>query len=112
MKDDVDWVSNVLWTDEVHFSLSGSVNTQNCRIRAKENLHAFGKKTLRDLKGTVWCGYTATFVIGPLFSDEICGNRFQTVSRTNEHSALLFKVLLCHNGFAARIISVQIFFFS
>lgn len=38
-------------------------------------------------------------------------NGFQTVSRTNGHRALLFKVLLCHKDFAARIISVQIFFF-
>ncbi|GBL80317.1 hypothetical protein AVEN_92235-1 [Araneus ventricosus] len=29
---DNDWPWNILWTDETHFHLQGSVNTQNCRI--------------------------------------------------------------------------------
>ena len=29
MKDDPDWLLNVMWTDEVHFSFSESVNTHS-----------------------------------------------------------------------------------
>ncbi|GFW09684.1 DUF4817 domain-containing protein [Trichonephila clavipes] len=37
MAEDDDWLSNLLWTDEAHFTLRGSVNTHNCRIWATEN---------------------------------------------------------------------------
>ncbi|GBN27936.1 hypothetical protein AVEN_216322-1 [Araneus ventricosus] len=37
MEVDNAWPWNILWTDEAHFYLQGSVNTQNCRIWAKEN---------------------------------------------------------------------------
>ncbi|GBN23107.1 hypothetical protein AVEN_232588-1 [Araneus ventricosus] len=32
MERDPQWLLNVLWTDEGHFSLHGDVNTQNSRI--------------------------------------------------------------------------------
>lgn len=64
-EDHVDWHLNVSWTDEAHFSLSGSANAQNCRIWAKEKL--WWKKPLLDLKVTVLCGFTTTFVIGSFY---------------------------------------------
>ncbi|GFW39675.1 uncharacterized protein TNCV_3188461 [Trichonephila clavipes] len=35
-----EWPWNILWTDEVHFHLDGSVNTHNCRIWEKDNPHS------------------------------------------------------------------------
>ncbi|GFW57270.1 uncharacterized protein TNCV_541841 [Trichonephila clavipes] len=32
LEDDPEWPWNILWTDEAHFHLDGSVNTRNCRI--------------------------------------------------------------------------------
>lgn len=55
MKYDPDWLLNVLWTDESHFSLS--VNTQNCRIWAREKIHSIVEKLLHNIKLTVWCGF-------------------------------------------------------
>ncbi|GBL92848.1 hypothetical protein AVEN_4549-1 [Araneus ventricosus] len=37
MEVDNSWPWNILWADEAHFHLQGSVNTQKCRIWAREN---------------------------------------------------------------------------
>ncbi|GFU68677.1 uncharacterized protein TNCV_308921 [Trichonephila clavipes] len=37
---DPEWPWNILWTDEAHFHLDGSVNTHNCRIWESDNLHS------------------------------------------------------------------------
>ncbi|GBN48379.1 hypothetical protein AVEN_22513-1 [Araneus ventricosus] len=37
MEVDHAWTWDILWADESHFHLQGSVNTQNCRILAREN---------------------------------------------------------------------------
>ncbi|GBO27995.1 hypothetical protein AVEN_68080-1, partial [Araneus ventricosus] len=34
---DNSWPWNILWTDESHYYLQGSVSTQNCRIWARAN---------------------------------------------------------------------------
>ncbi|PRD33585.1 UNVERIFIED_CONTAM: hypothetical protein NCL1_17226 [Trichonephila clavipes] len=41
MEEQHDWLRSVLWTDEVHFTLSGEVITHNCRMWTTENPHAF-----------------------------------------------------------------------
>lgn len=66
MENDADWISNVLWTDEANFSLRKSVNMQNCCIWEKENSHALMEKPLHDLRVTVWCRFTASFIITPV----------------------------------------------
>ncbi|UYV79773.1 K02A2.6-like [Cordylochernes scorpioides] len=43
---DENWLSNVLWTDEAHFSLNGEFNTQNSRIWATENPRIFTEMPL------------------------------------------------------------------
>ena len=62
-KDD-DWLSIVLRTEEAHFTLRGSVNSHNCRIRATENPRTFVQISLHDENVTVWCGFTAFTAIG------------------------------------------------
>ncbi|GBM98902.1 hypothetical protein AVEN_201016-1 [Araneus ventricosus] len=65
---DASWLWQILCSDEAHFHLSGKVNTQNCRIRNTENL------LLHSPKVTVWCGFTATFILGPFFFEEATRN--------------------------------------
>ncbi|GFS86363.1 uncharacterized protein TNCV_1681191 [Trichonephila clavipes] len=48
MAEDDDWLSNLLWTDEAHFTLRGSVNTHNCRIWAAENPRTVVETPLHD----------------------------------------------------------------
>lgn len=67
MEEQHDWLHTVLWTDEAHFTLSGAVNTHNCRVWTTENPHAFVEVPLQQPKVTVWCGFTADFIIGPFF---------------------------------------------
>ena len=47
------WLLSILWTDEAHFSLHGTVNTHSCKIRAKENPHAYTEETLNARRVTV-----------------------------------------------------------
>ncbi|GBL81419.1 hypothetical protein AVEN_143703-1 [Araneus ventricosus] len=65
------WSWNILWTDEAHFHLRGSVNTQNCRIRERENPSQMQPLPLHSQKVTVWYGFTAAFIVGPFFFEEI-----------------------------------------
>ncbi|GBL74718.1 hypothetical protein AVEN_243593-1 [Araneus ventricosus] len=75
---------NILWSGEVHFCLNGLVNTHNCRIGAAENPHTIQEQPLHPDKVTIWCGFTATFIIGPYFFEEITANGIQTCSVTGQ----------------------------
>lgn len=57
-------------------------------------------KPVHDLKGTVWCGFTAFFIIGLFFFDEISGDRLQAASITGDkHTAILKDKVIPHlNG--------------
>ncbi|UYV84761.1 hypothetical protein LAZ67_X003370 [Cordylochernes scorpioides] len=88
---DENWLSNVLWTDEAHFSLNGEVNTQNSRIWATENPRIFTEMPLHQPRVTVWCGFTSSFIIGPFFFEEINGRTFKTVSVTGERYVQLLR---------------------
>ncbi|GBM29521.1 hypothetical protein AVEN_212246-1 [Araneus ventricosus] len=71
MEVDNAWPWNTLWTDEAHFHLQGSVNTQNCRIWTRKNLFQMQPLPLHSQKVTVWCGFMAAFIFGPFFFKEI-----------------------------------------
>lgn len=71
MEVDIAWPYNILWTDEAHFHLQNAVNTQNCRIWATENPNISQPLPLHSPKVTVWCGFTAEFVVGPYFFEEV-----------------------------------------
>ena len=64
---DSDFANKILWSDEAHFSLDCSVYTRNCYIWAPVNPHAFVTKSTHPKRLTVWCGFTASFIIGPFF---------------------------------------------
>lgn len=66
------WLLNVMWTDEAHFSLHCDVNTQNSRIWATSNPREYHSQPLHSPHITVWCGFTASFILGPFFFEEHC----------------------------------------
>ncbi|GFX12231.1 DUF4817 domain-containing protein [Trichonephila clavipes] len=72
MEQDPTWVFNILWTDEAHFSLHGDVNNHNCPIWATSNPREYTQKPLHSLKGTAWCGFTGSFIIGPFLFETQC----------------------------------------
>ena len=67
---DNEWLWKILWTDETHFHLTGCVNIQNCWIRATENPLETQSEPLHPAKVTVWCGFTASFIIRPYIFQE------------------------------------------
>ncbi|UYV65046.1 Transposase [Cordylochernes scorpioides] len=66
---DENWLSNVLWTDDAHFSLNGEFNIQNSRIWATENPRIFTEMPLYQPRVTVLCGFTS-FIIGSFFFEK------------------------------------------
>ncbi|GFT70104.1 uncharacterized protein TNCV_2785261 [Trichonephila clavipes] len=50
---DPEWHWHILWTDEAHFHLDGSVNTHSCRIWESDNPHCTLQVTLHSPKVTV-----------------------------------------------------------
>ena len=67
---DASWPWQILWSDEAHFHLNGTVNTHNCRICDTKNPRTFQEIPLHSPKVTVWCGFMATFIIGSCFFEE------------------------------------------
>ncbi|GBO04996.1 hypothetical protein AVEN_158666-1 [Araneus ventricosus] len=62
--------NNILWSDEAHFYLHGTVNTHNCRMWDSQNPHAFQQIPLESSKPAVWCRFTASFVLVLHFCEE------------------------------------------
>ncbi|GFT36982.1 uncharacterized protein TNCV_175161 [Trichonephila clavipes] len=60
-----------IWSDEAHFYLNGTVNTQNCSICVKKNPRIHTKFPLQSPNATVWCGFPATFIHGLFFFEEV-----------------------------------------
>ena len=86
------WLFNVLWTDEAHFALHGDVNTHNSRIWATSNPREYATKPIHSPHVTVWCGFTASFVVGPFFFEERCQNSgWKTCTVTAERYLLLLR---------------------
>ncbi|GFU22724.1 uncharacterized protein TNCV_762991 [Trichonephila clavipes] len=84
MAEDDDLLSNLLWTDEAHFTLRWSVNTHNCRIWATENPRTVVETPLHDEKVTIWVGFTTSTVIGLFFFKEMRDSGFVTATVTGE----------------------------
>lgn len=60
----------VLFSDEAHFHISGSVNKQNMRYWSSENPRVIHKRPLHSDKVTVWCAISSEGIIGPYFFEE------------------------------------------
>jgi transposase len=59
----------ILWSDEAHFYLDGSLCNSNCVIWSNENPNISVTKSLHPQRVTVWCGFTSTFILPPFFLD-------------------------------------------
>ncbi|GFX63234.1 transposable element tc3 transposase [Trichonephila clavipes] len=88
---DPEWPWNILWTDEAHFHLDGSVNTHNCRIWETDNPHCTLRVPLHSPKVTVWCGFSASFILGPYFFEELGAGGPVTCSITGQRYASLLR---------------------
>ncbi|GFX99875.1 uncharacterized protein TNCV_259121 [Trichonephila clavipes] len=86
---DPEWLWNILGTDEAHFHLDGSVNTHNCRIWETDNPHSTLRVPLHSPKVTVWCGFSASFIFGPYFFEELGAGGPVTCSITGQRYASL-----------------------
>ncbi|GFY25112.1 uncharacterized protein TNCV_2693031 [Trichonephila clavipes] len=81
---DPEWPWNILWTDEAHFHLDGSVNTHNCRIWETDNPHSPLQVPLHSPKVTVWCEFSASFILDPYFFEELGAGGPVTCSITGQ----------------------------
>ncbi|GFS85514.1 uncharacterized protein TNCV_2793861 [Trichonephila clavipes] len=88
---DPEWPWNILWIDEAHFHLDGSVNTHNCRIWESDNPHSTLQVPLHSPKVTVWCGFSASFILGPYFFEELGAGGPVTCSITGQRYASLLR---------------------
>jgi len=72
-----DWptlIENIPWSDEAVFHVGGFVSRHNCHYWAAHDPEVTVEKMQNRPKVTVWCGMTATRVIGPyLLRDTIRG---------------------------------------
>lgn len=74
----------VLWTDEAHFYLDGSLCNRNCVIWSTENPHAVATTSLHPQRVTVWCGFSTRFILPPMFLEEgetVTAERYLTILR-------------------------------
>jgi len=57
-------------SDEAHFYLSGTVNKQNFRYWAENNLYDLHQRPVHSPRVTVWCAVSRLGVVGPYFFKE------------------------------------------
>ncbi|UYV84538.1 hypothetical protein LAZ67_X002509 [Cordylochernes scorpioides] len=88
---DENWLSIVLRTDYAHFYLKGEFNIQNCLILATETPRNFTEIPLHQHRVTVLCGFTSSFIFGPIFFENINGRTFKTVFVTGERYVQLLR---------------------
>jgi hypothetical protein len=81
---DKNWIHSIMWTDEAHFTLTGTVNSKNCVHWSDSNPHNLFPVPLHDQKVTVWCGFTSSFILGPYFYEELTPAGFKTCSVNGE----------------------------
>ena len=69
---------HILWGDESHFHLNVSLNTQNSRIRASQQLHNVHEILLHSPNVTVCCGFTGKFMIQSFLIEVVVPTRPET----------------------------------
>jgi len=86
MEKDPQYLKNLIFSDEAHFFLHGSVNTHNFRYWSQMNPLWFHEKPLHSPRITVWAGIGYHGVVGPFFFQE-------NINGTNYLEMLQQKVL-------------------
>lgn len=75
LKDSPHVLKDLLFTDEIHFHLSGFINRQNMRYWAPNNPYKIVEKPLHIPKMTVWCAVGMNGIIGSYFLKMVLANR-------------------------------------
>lgn len=80
VREGINVMDSVFFTDEAWFHLDGYVNSQNSRIWSAENPHAYHEKQLHPQKIGVWCAISRKKIIGPIFFDyTVNAERYQNI---------------------------------
>lgn len=87
MTKDPSFLRRILWTDEAHFHLHGTVNNKNSVFWASENPHVIDPAPLHDARVTVWCGINCRFVLGPYFFENCASGSTKTITVTGQRYA-------------------------
>ncbi|GFY34451.1 uncharacterized protein TNCV_2821371 [Trichonephila clavipes] len=106
---DPEWPWNILRTDKAHFHLDGSVNTHNCRIWETDNPHSTLRVPLHSPKVTAWCGFSASFILGPYFFEKLGAGGPVTCSITGQRYASLLRNKIISDLQARQCLSRTIF---
>ena len=65
------WINDVLFTDEAHFYLNGTISAKNSRFWGRNPPTEVEQQPLHSKKCTAWCALGASGIIGPFwFEDE------------------------------------------
>ena len=75
--------NNRLMSQEAHFHLHGTVNTQNFRHSSVANPHQLHQLPLYDPKVTVWCAVWSRGVFGPYIFEDENGEALTVISQRN-----------------------------
>ena len=68
--EDPTFIEKIVWSDEAHFTVDGTVYTHQCIVWSPFNTHASVTTKLYPERVTVWCGFSSEFIIGPFFFEE------------------------------------------
>jgi len=74
--------TNLLMSEEVHFHLHGTVNTQNFPYSSAANPHQLHRLPLHD-PNVVWCAVWSRGVFGPYFLEDENGQALTVLSQRN-----------------------------
>ena len=76
----VQQLDTILWSDEAHFTMDGSVNRYNCVIWSYENPHRHLTKSLHPARVTVWIGFSARYKLTPIiFEENVTAERYHQI---------------------------------
>lgn len=82
-------VSHIIWSDEAHFKIDGTVNRHNAVYYASENPHLKVTRAVATPGLTVWAGIHAAGVIGPFITrGTVNGERYLAMLETQFWPAL------------------------
>lgn len=71
MRENLDYIKRICFSDEASFNLHGTVNRHNCRYWSNSNPHWFREAhTQHPQKINVWAGIFHNQIIGPFFFEE------------------------------------------
>ncbi|GFX66107.1 transposable element tc3 transposase [Trichonephila clavipes] len=104
-----EWPWNILWTDEADFHLDSSVNTHNCRIWETDSPHSTLRVPLHSPKVTVWCEFSASFILVPYFFEELGAGGPVSCSITGQRYASLLRNKIIPDLQASQCLSRIIF---